>query len=73
MQSMFISLNFTCVMKIKDENYTTKYPQAYTQSNIELNYIIIYHLPTELKKRYSENIVLYIVKPLYGLAKAKNH
>ena len=26
-----------------------------------------------MKKRYPENIILYVVKPLYGLAEAGNH
>ena len=44
--------------------------QAYTQSKTEMNRIVIYHLPAELKKRYPEGTVLCVVKPLYGLAKA---
>ncbi len=47
--------------------------QAYTQSKTELNRIIICHLPIKLKKRYPEGIILFVVKPLYGLAKAGNH
>lgn len=47
--------------------------QCYTQSKIELNYIIICYLPTQWKKKYSESIVLYIVKPLYSLVEAKNY
>ena len=47
--------------------------QAYTQSKIELNHTVIYHLPTELKKNYPEDTVLHIVKPLYGLAEAGNY
>ena len=47
--------------------------QAYTQSKTELNCIVIYHLPAELKKKYLEDTVLCVVKPLYGLAEAGNH
>ena len=41
--------------------------QAYTQSKTELNRTVIYHLPAELKKRYTEGTVLRVVKPLNGL------
>lgn len=47
--------------------------QAYIQSKIELNHIVIYHLSIKLKKRYTENIILFIVKPLYDLVETKNH
>ena len=47
--------------------------QAYTQSKIGLNCTVICYLPVELKKRYPKGTVLLIVKPLYGLAEAKNH
>ncbi len=46
---------------------------AYIQSKTDLNRIIICDLPTKLKKKYPKNIVLYIVKLLYGLIEAKNH
>ncbi len=47
--------------------------QVYTQSKTELNRIVIYYLPSKLKKRYPKGIILLIVKPLYGLVEAKNH
>lgn len=47
--------------------------QAYNQSKTKLNCIIICHLPMELKRKYPEDIILHVVKPLYGLAKAGNH
>ena len=47
--------------------------QAYSQSKTKLNCTVICHLPIELKKRYSEGIILLVVKPLYGLAEAGNH
>ncbi len=34
--------------------------QAYTQSKIELNCIVISHLLAELKKKYSKDTVLYV-------------
>ena len=47
--------------------------QAYIQSNTELNCIIICHLSIKLKEKYLKRIVIYIVKPLYSLVKARNH
>ncbi len=47
--------------------------QAYTQSKTELNRIVICYLPAELKKRYPEDTILLVFKPLYGLTKAGNH
>ena len=47
--------------------------QTYTQSKIELNYIVIYHLPVKLKKKYFEDTILFIVKLLYGLKETKNY
>lgn len=47
--------------------------QVYTQLKIDLNRIVICHLPVKLKTRYLESTILHIVKSLYGLAKVKNH
>lgn len=47
--------------------------QAYTQSKIELNCIVIYHLPIKLQKRYLEGIILHVAKLLYNLVEAKNY
>ncbi|KAF4470049.1 hypothetical protein FALBO_3049, partial [Fusarium albosuccineum] len=47
--------------------------QAYTQSETRLNRAIFLQLPTELKKKYPEGIVLRVEKPLYGLAEAGLH
>ncbi len=47
--------------------------QVYTQSKTEFNRIVICYLPAELKKRYPEDTILFIVKPLYSLAEAGNH
>ena len=47
--------------------------QAYTRSKIELNCIVICHLPIEFKKKYSKGTILLIMKPLYGLAEAGNY
>lgn len=38
--------------------------QAYTQSKTEFNSTVICYLPTKLKKRYFEDIILLIVKLL---------
>ena len=56
-------------MKIMLQDIT----QAYTQSKTKLNRTVICHLPVKLKKRYPEDTILLVVKPLYGLAKAGNH
>lgn len=56
-------------MKIMLQDIT----QAYTQLKIELNYTVIYHLSVKLKKKYPNGIILLVIKPLYGLAKAGNY
>ena len=47
--------------------------QVYIQPKIEINCIVIYHLSVQLKKRYSKNIILFIIKLIYDLAKARNY
>lgn len=47
--------------------------QAYTQSKTELNCTVICHLSIKLKKRYSKDTILLVVKLLYGLAEAGNY
>lgn len=47
--------------------------QTYIQSKTEFNCMVICYLPVELKKKYPEDTILCIVKPLYGLAEAGNH
>lgn len=47
--------------------------QVYTWSKTKVTYTIICHLPVKLKKRYIENIILCVVKLLYGFAKTKNY
>lgn len=47
--------------------------QIYIQSKTELNCIVIYYLSLELKKKYSESIILHVIKPLYDIAEAKNY
>ena len=47
--------------------------QAYIQSKIELNHTVICYLSAKLKKKYLEDTVLCVVKPLYSLAEAGNH
>jgi hypothetical protein len=44
--------------------------QAYTQSNTPLQRLILAKLPKELRNRYPAGIIMVIVKPLYGVAKA---
>lgn len=47
--------------------------QAYIQSKMKFNCIVRCHQHVELKKRYFESIILYIIKPLYSLIETKNH
>ena len=47
--------------------------QAYIQSKTELNCIVIYYQLIKLKKKYSENTILLVVKLLYSLADARNN
>lgn len=47
--------------------------QAYTKSKTGLKSKVIYYLLVKLKKRYLERTIPLVIKPLYGLAKARNH
>lgn len=47
--------------------------QTYILSKTKFNYIVIYHLLIELKKKYFKNIILCIMKLLYDLAKVRNN
>src|SRR5947207_11488886 len=47
--------------------------QAYTQSETKLNRTILARLPKQLIHKYSEGIIMIVVKPLYGIAKAGTH
>ena len=47
--------------------------KAYIQSKTELNCTVICYLSAKLKKRYSEGTILLVIKPLYSLAKTRNH
>lgn len=46
---------------------------VYTQSETKLYRIVIYHLPTQLTKRYPEDTILLDVKPLYDLSEVGNY
>lgn len=46
--------------------------KIYIQLKINFYCIIIYYLSFELKKKNLKNIILYIIKPLYSLAEARN-
>lgn len=47
--------------------------QVYTQLKIEPNRIVICHLFIKLKKKYPEDTILCIIKPLNGITNAGNH
>lgn len=47
--------------------------QAYTQSDTELQRIVLLRLPKELRGRFPEGTMLRVVKPLYGIAEAGVH
>jgi hypothetical protein len=45
--------------------------QAYPQAQTTLKRTILAHLPTELVSQYLEGTLLYVIKPLYGIAEAR--
>ena len=56
-------------ISIKLRDITQAYPQAQTN----LKRTILAHLPTKLVSQYLEGTLLYVIKPLYGIAKAGVH
>ena len=53
-------------MSIELRNIT----QAYLQAQTNLKRTILAYLPTKLTSRYLEGTLLYVIKPLYRIAKA---
>jgi hypothetical protein len=47
--------------------------QAYTQADTALQRLILARLPEELQNQYPDEIIMVIVKPLYGIAEAGVH
>lgn len=47
--------------------------QAYTQSETQLNRLILAQLPEQIRNEHPEDTVMRILKPLYGIAEAGTH
>ncbi|OHW89526.1 reverse transcriptase-like protein [Colletotrichum incanum] len=69
-QRMLLALGPTLVRDFKCQGELRDITQAYTQSDDRLTRTIIARLPKELENKYPKDTLLYITKPLYGLAES---
>ena len=60
-------------LKGKAKLYLRDITQAYVQSTTTLNRVIIARPPKEIAKSYPQDIVMQVLKPLYGIPEAGTH
>jgi len=56
-----------CVLWLRDIT------QAYVQSQSELARVVLARLPVQIRSNYPANMVMRVIKPLYGIAEAGTH
>src|SRR6266568_6572548 len=60
-------------MKNKIAVYLQDIIQAYTQSKTHLQRLILIYLLEQIRYQYPKDIIIVILKPLYGITKAGTH